>query len=999
MNHPTGAEPASPVVTAATNALGARGRLFVGLCVGSLFVGLFADVLARDRNLFYRDAGHFYYPYFKLIADEWRSGRIPLWNPHENGGEPLAANPTASVFYPGKLLFLLSYPAAFKIYHVGHVALAWVCCFVAARWLTIGPWGSAFAATAYAFSGFVLFQIYNVVFLVGAAWLPLGLACVDRLARAPNVAWLVLFAIVLAMQVLGGDPQVAMMTGLVAIPRLLLHHLGVGRGLLLCVAILGLGFAVLHGPEAGANTGQALIRLFTLSGLAGNEMTIRRAWDDFWAAGLALGVALVAFAGSTLTIWRARNALAAQRPLLSALGLTAGAAALATLLAAVQIFPTMQLVNHSDRKAPDAPHEPMAFSLFPLRIAELIVPACFGRQFPTSTRWAPFQAIETGVWTPTLYCGLLPAVLGLTSIRLKRGDSQSIWLGWILLLMFWISIGKFGGMLWWTDKGRQPAAPGKVAAAHGALYGTSDGLYRVCEETVPGFRSFRYPSKAFVFCALALALLAGRGLELWIGESDRRVQKCLCASAVLVAVVMFPCLHWIDGLDPLAATHRSSFGPLDKTGASREFVRSAGHFSAVAIVALLVFEWCGRRLVGARAAAVFGLLCFDLLIANRWLIFSDEQSAIDAKPAVLEAIEREEAKDAASDHRAPFRIHRTRTYHPLSWILNSSSTRDVEMAQWERRTLQPKYGVARGAHYATTVGTMSIYDVEFFFAPWTVKLPELLRDQLQKANAPAPDVLVYFPRQGYNLWNTRYFVLPRLMKPDDEDRGTFTFLYDSDGTPCTVISQSPADQDDYVVLKNAEAFPRAWIVHSAEFRDPIKGLSRVERASPCERLLYRRRDAGLQLWPGPVQSEYPLRDQVMLEVDEPRPLAPFLSVGTNRATEAVHFDDYAADRIQMRVRMGSPGFLVLADAFYPGWSATIDGHTRAPVLRANRAMRAVPLPAGELTIDWRYRSLPFEVGAAISATAWIGVLFWCIVKQWRRVHRTRTRQTPANASG
>src|SRR3954468_9016670 len=86
---------------------------------------LFWEALTQDRNFAYRDAAHFYYPYYKLIAQEWGARRVPFWNPYENGGEPLAAQPTAAVWYPAKLLFVLPYPLAFKLYHFAHLLLAW----------------------------------------------------------------------------------------------------------------------------------------------------------------------------------------------------------------------------------------------------------------------------------------------------------------------------------------------------------------------------------------------------------------------------------------------------------------------------------------------------------------------------------------------------------------------------------------------------------------------------------------------------------------------------------------------------------------------------------------------------------------------------------------------------------------------------------------------------------------------------------------------------------
>ena len=74
--------------------------------------------------------------------------------------------------------------------------------------------GSAIAAVSYAFGVPILFQYCNVIFLIGAAWLPLGIHAVDRWLRLGQRLGLLELAIVLSMQMLGGDPQAAYLVGL-----------------------------------------------------------------------------------------------------------------------------------------------------------------------------------------------------------------------------------------------------------------------------------------------------------------------------------------------------------------------------------------------------------------------------------------------------------------------------------------------------------------------------------------------------------------------------------------------------------------------------------------------------------------------------------------------------------------------------------------------------------------------------------------------------------------
>lgn len=58
--------------------------------------------------------------------------------------------------------------------------------------------------------------------------------------------------------------------------------------------------------------------------------------------------------------------------------------------------------------------------------------------------------------------------------------------------------------------------------------------------------------------------------------------------------------------------------------------------------------------------------------------------------------------------------------------------------------------------------------------------------------------------------------------------------------------------------------------------------------------------------------------------------------------------------------------MLLADTWYPGWEASVDG-TPAPVLRANVGHRAVPLPPGSHRVEFRFRPRGVRVGFLVSA--------------------------------
>ena len=109
---------------------------------------------------------------------------------------------------------------------------------------------------------------------------------------------------------------------------------------------------------------------------------------------------------------------------------------------------------------------------------------------------------------------------------------------------------------------------------------------------------------------------------------------------------------------------------------------------------------------------------------------------------------------------------------------------------------------------------------------------------------------------------------------------------------------------------------------------------------------------------------------------------PVLS-GDGPGADQVRITVYSAERVVVEVDAGSEGYLVLTDAHYPGWQATLDGQ-EVPILRADVLFRAVRVPAGAHTVEFRYRPRTFQVGMAISALTLLGmvVILAAKVSQW-----------------
>jgi len=74
---------------------------------------------------------------------------------------------------------------------------------------------------------------------------------------------------------------------------------------------------------------------------------------------------------------------------------------------------------------------------------------------------------------------------------------------------------------------------------------------------------------------------------------------------------------------------------------------------------------------------------------------------------------------------------------------------------------------------------------------------------------------------------------------------------------------------------------------------------------------------------------------------------------------------YEPERVVIRSQGEAPGLVVLTDAHYPGWEATLDGEP-VRILRANLDFRAVVVPAGVHEIEMRYRPGSFRTGILLA---------------------------------
>lgn len=953
----------------------------------------FGPALFRDRQFGYRDAGHHYYPLHERVQREWSAGRWPLWQTEENAGMPLLGDPTAAVLYPGKLLFaLLPYPLAARLYIVGHVILAWAAMLLLVRSWGLGPPAASIAAISYAFGAPILFQTCNVIFLVGAAWLPLGVRAVDRWVRLARGWALLELAIVLAMQALGGDPETAYLLGASAAG----YAIGLAR---LGPGVVGrddsgprhsawraVRWAVILIAAAVAWFAATVALGIWLPGLrprapAGQPRPLA------WMAAMPLLVAAgwAAWALTGLVRW---NRSGRRSPLVTALAGLGLSAVLAFAVAAAQLLPVLEYTRLTQRAdAGESSHDVYPFSLEPFRLVELIWPDVFGTTFGAQSAWSgalPLPGTRPLVWVPSLYLGVLTLCLALGALSARGGPPWRIWLAAMALIGLAGGMGQYTSPIWATRAvatvqggpaartllrqlgSLDPPEPGTIRA-DGRLRDGDGGFYWWMTQLLPGFRQFRFPSKLLVFTALAVCALAGIGWEA-MAAGCRRVTMGVLTTLVALSLVLLATAGWKRPaiLAAFRAVNLDTiFGPFDPAAGFAAIVGAFLQTTALLGAGMLAIALAKSRPVLA-GAIVTAAVTADLALANAHYVVTIPQAILGGPSEALAVIQAAEDRDPSP---GPFRVHRMPVWIPPGWKTLPSPDRPAGVMAWELDTLQSKFGINRGIAYTYSlgVGELAAYTAFFrgFFCP--IRDPEAAR----RMELPLDRPIVYFPRRSFDLWNTRYFIVP--IHPGDwvdEQRSYASFLYRSErihppadnfsGPDGRARYKLWADTRDFQVLRNDQAYPRAWVVHDARPVPTLKGSALPDRRRCLDEMTYCH-----DLWREKGLSVYEPRSVAWIDESTRRELAHYLPGAAPRPPEPVEVRYPDPQHVEIAATLVSPGIVVLSDVDYPGWELTIDGRP-APIVPVNLAMRGAAVEAGRHRLVYSYHPRSFLIGRTVS---------------------------------
>ncbi|MFL6197283.1 MAG: hypothetical protein ACJ75H_24055 [Thermoanaerobaculia bacterium] len=192
------------------------------LYAGPLLVFLTIAMLPLIRGtetLILRDVLNSHFPMKQAQAEAMRSGYFPILDPYRAGGQPLAGNLNAAPFYPDNLLYLAGSTFwAFNAHFWLHLLLAPFAFYWMARAWGLGREASWAAAACWTASGYFLSHLNFYNLIAGVSLIPaLVAAGLEFVRNGPRRGWLaVAIALLWTLLILGGDPQTAALSLLLA---------------------------------------------------------------------------------------------------------------------------------------------------------------------------------------------------------------------------------------------------------------------------------------------------------------------------------------------------------------------------------------------------------------------------------------------------------------------------------------------------------------------------------------------------------------------------------------------------------------------------------------------------------------------------------------------------------------------------------------------------------------------------------------------------------------
>ena len=865
----------------------------------------FYQVTLGQQTWFAGDTVRTYYPLGVELARALNEGRLPLWTPGMFAGFPVLADAQIGALYPLNLFLYKFFPPHIALSYSILFHITWAACgmFLCVRASGLRTSSALLAGFVFAFGGFMLSRLPHVTILLTASWLPWLIFFQNQFQRARS-------------------------------------HNQPGSGVWFLFFGIAVGMQFLCGFPQIAFMNMLAVGLI---GFAGGL---------FWNR-----------ASETKYSWRK---LIAETPAIVfwiVLAVLLGAG-----LAAIQLLPTVELIGYSVRGEAQSFNFVTSYSL-PLEfLTQFVVPFANGE---------PSEGANNEYW---VYLGLLPFVLAILGIFLRR-NARTIFFAAFAVTMLSLALGEL------------------------------NPLYRLIY-LLPGFNLFRVPARYLFLVAFAGAMLAAIGLEALSNRLNESAPSKKTIPIISVFAILVVCSMWFAAQYPTIEFWMNTWQVLPWVF----ILASAG---------LIGLAWINRIGQETFQAIAVGLVLFDLTCAAP--LFSITVGQMQPLSYIASAPRSIAVLDASPGKSRVFTDQYTNSSIPAiraSLFPNMPLTYGIESAQ-----AYSSLAFARHLLYLYTPSPamLNVMNIRYFMVPLeprsrskmttpfdALTLDVLNNEEIIPATSANAIEVVSFTENAENLaegsmvaqievrrrdghidtfpirvgietadWdyarkNPKYAkpsvahaflgfwrssgkpfdgftysarikidpgeitgVNVRVLNPDVRLTIERVNVYDANNKPISLAHLAGKDEfsllylsDTVAAWENLDVLPRAFLVHDARVLGDGDMLARMH-------------DADFD----------PAKQVLLIQGSE------LYASGTAR--DAVEMTRYTPERASINVATDQPGYLVLADSWYPGWEATIDGKP-VPIYRANTLFRAVPIDPGDHVVVFEYHPASFTLGGMIS---------------------------------
>jgi len=855
-------------------------------------------ILARGDMFLY------FYPNWNYFADAIRRGHIPLWNPYLFMGAPFLANSQAGALYPLNLaLAWLPTTRAINVTIILHLWLAGAGAYIfARRSLMLNRSAAWLGAATFALGGYLSAQVGHVNQLQALAWLPFLFVFFDLALERWRMA--LALAAVLTLQLLAGHTQ-SVFISLVGLSVYALWPVIEDAIACSCWETRRNGIPMPF--QAGWHRDASLL----------SRQKLARKWNG--------------------------------RSLIQRLGLLIGATTLSAMLSAAQLLPTIELTRESLRAGGLSWREAVSFSLKPATLIQALLP---------NYRQAIFSEYV--------------AYVGIIGLALM---AAGVWARWRRANGIRPSSSAVGRAL-------------SILALLGLFFalGGYNPVYSLLVQFAPGFNLFRVPARWLVLYAFGAAMLASIGfsqipnIQYLVSNWLRPRLKLGIRYGVLALLVgeLFLASRPLDYNHPTAPDALADLRP----SVAHLLAASADQppFRFLSISPILFDPGDSAELASIFSDQLPPDAFYDLLIATK-------QKEIIAPNLPL--YYRLSAADGYDGGVLPLRNYAT--FQSL-FLPPDKISPDGRLRENLRDVPETKWLSLMNVRYVITDKTLDAWlDDVFYDLQFTTPLSAA--NQANVAHAPR------FEATALGLVS---YLQGAASLPDDApvaevtlgfaDGLTHTFTLragvdTAEGIYTGAAAHRPARVGGHFVRDHPEfndyvtrlRFDRSRVVTSVVVRPlltqgqiVVRGASLIdERTGGFQSLVISGRGRFRLVHSGDVKIYENLDalprafivpgaraftdDTAALAAMNDAAFDPTQIValsgtqigqaGAPSVSYTANILSYEPERVVVETSGASAGWLVLTDAWYPGWRATVDG---APVeiARADVLFRAVPLPAG-----------------------------------------------------